>query len=345
MKKILSLIFCGCFIFAAFAAAAQDAAPLTLFQIERALRAAQVPLRERNRLLIEGVNQRGITFAYSPAALNKLIALGASKQLVEAIVAKAPTLPSLRQGSMNRDGNPINMRNTLDIEFVLIPKGEFMMGAKTDEAGSLANEKPRHKVNIKEHFYLGIYEVTQKQWKSVMGANPSRNKQCGEDCPVESVSWDEAQQFIKKLNEKDTLNYVYRLPSEAEWEYAARGGATTRYFWSDDEEEKMWRMYAHSNDKSTAPVGSYMPNVFGLYDTSGNVWELVEDVWHTDYGKTKADGSANTAGDPQERVMKGGSLSQYLDELRPARRGKISRDAKMTNVGFRLAAVYTGAAK
>ncbi|MDQ3131164.1 MAG: formylglycine-generating enzyme family protein [Acidobacteriota bacterium] len=317
-------------------------APLTLFNIEKALRSTKISLKERNRLLIEGVKERGITFTdLSPKVINKLFGLGASKQLLEVIIEKYPTLPPLAQLKMERGDNPFQMNNSFDMEFRLIPKGEFTMGAKATEPGSLANEKPQRKVKIPQHFFIGQYEVTQKQWNAIMGDNPSQNKQCGDDCPVDSVSWNDVQEFIKKLNAKKGANdsYTYRLPTEAEWEYAARALTETRYYWGDDDDEKIWRLYAHSNDKTAVSVGSYLPNNFGLFDTSGNVWELVEDVWHTDFSKAKNDGSSNVVGDSKERVMKGGSVSQFLDELRPARRGKISTTAAMNNVGFRLAAI------
>jgi len=330
------------FLFSNSIQAQTEEAPLTLFVIEKALRSQIAPLKERNRLLIEGVKNRGITFStMSQAIINKLVNLGASKQLLEAIIEKYPALPGLIQLKMERGNNPFQMMNSLEMEFRLIPKGEFVMGAKATEAGSLANEKPQRKVKITQHFFIGQYEVTQGQWKAVMGNNPSQNKQCGDDCPVDSVSWDDVQGFIKKLNAKKGANdsYTYRLPTEAEWEYAARAMTETRYYWGDDNDEKTWRLNAHSNDKTTARVGSYLPNGFGLHDMSGNVWELVEDVWQTDFAKAKNDGSANLSGDAKERVMKGGSFSQFLDELRPARRGKISTNSAMNNVGFRLVAI------
>ncbi len=338
MKIILTLILSGCFVFSANIKA-QEGVPLTLFQIEKVLQSKQVSLKERNRLLIEGVKQRGITFPMYRSVFQKLADLGASEVLLDALQAKSPEMPNLIQSKMQTEGKSIQITSNLEIEFKLIPKGEFMMGAKETEVGSLANEKPLHLVKIPKFFYLGQFEVTQKQWMAVMGSNPSQNKKCGEDCPVESVSWNEVQEFIKKLNAKNLDNFNYRLPTEAEWEYAARATTGTRYYWGDDEAEKMWRMYAHSDNKSTTRVGSYLPNGFGLYDMSGNVWELVEDVWHPDYSPGKNDGSANLAGDQKEGVMKGGSFSWFLDELRSGRRGKVSRNAKLGNVGLRLVAI------
>src|SRR5688500_7495917 len=339
-KKFLLPILINLLLCAPIQAQSEEL-PLTLFNIEKALRSTKAALKEKTQLLIEGIRQRGVTFNLSNEARNRLAKLGAGKELLKGIAEKALPPPALLQAGMEKDGNPVHMMNKYNIEFLLILKGECMMGAKDGEMGSLANEKPRRKVKISQHFYIGKSEITQGQWKAVMGNNPSPNKQCGDDCPVDSVSWNQVQEFIKRLNaNKGNDGYTYRLPTEAEWEYAARAMTETMFYWGDDENEKIWRLYAHSNDKTTAPFGSYQPNGFGLYDMSGNVWELVEDVWYTDYARLKTDGSANLAGDAKERVMKGGSFAHFLDELRPARRGKISSDAAMYNVGFRLAAVW-----
>lgn len=163
-------------------------------------------------------------------------------------------------------------RNSIGMEFVKIPAGSFMMG----EDPSLNNEgkddeRPQHEVTLSKPYYIGAHEVTQKQWQEVMGNNPSRHK--GENNPVDSVSWNDAQAFIKKLNEKEG-HARYRLPTEAEWENAARAGATTRYFWGNDPSKL--REYARvtaNADGATHPVGSKKPNAWGIYDTSGNVRE------------------------------------------------------------------------
>lgn len=308
MKNTL-LMFVLIVLFCSLSIKAQVDPPLTLFQIERVLKSKEVTLKERNRLLIDGVKERGVTFPLYRGVVNKLTELGATESLIDAIQSKAPEQPSLIQGTMNTEGRSLQITNVIDMEFRFIPKGEFMMGAKETEVGSMANEKPQHKVTISKGFYLGCYEVTQGQWKTMMGTNPSVNKTCGNDCPVDSISWDEAQQFIKKLNEKDNSNFVFRLPTEAEWEYASRAMTSTRYFWGDDDDEKEYRMYANADNRSPTRVGSYLPNPFGVYDMNGNVWEYVEDVWHTNYGKGKNDGSGNTEGDARDRVMKGGSFN------------------------------------
>jgi formylglycine-generating enzyme required for sulfatase activity len=338
MKNILLMIV----LFCSLSIEAQEDPPLTLFQIEKVLKSKEVTLKERNRLLIDGVKERGVTFPIYRSVVSKLTELGATETLIDAIQSKAPEQPSLIQGKMDTEGRSLQISNSIDMEFRFIPKGGFMMGARETEVGSMANEKPQHKVTIAKGFYLGYYEVTQGQWRAIMGTNPSANKTCGDDCPVDSVSWDEVQQFIKKLNEKDSSYFTFRLPTEAEWEYTARATTSTRYFWGDDEDEKLFRMYANADNRSPTRVGSYLPNPFGVYDMSGNVWEYVEDVWHTNYGKGKNDGSANTEGDARDRVMKGGSFNWFLSELRSSARGKVTTTTKMPNVGFRLAADYIG---
>jgi formylglycine-generating enzyme required for sulfatase activity len=173
--------------------------------------------------------------------------------------------------------------------FTLISAGDFYMGS--EESG---DEKPVHKVKINNPFYLGIYPVTQREWKAVMDDNPSYFK--GDDMPVEQVSWDDVQEFIKKLNEKEGTDR-YRLPSEAEWEYACRVGTTSRYSFGDDESKLGdYAWYDDNSGDKTHPVGQKKPNSWGLYDMHGNVWEWVQDKWHDSYGGAPTDGSAWESG-------------------------------------------------
>ncbi|MGD1075752.1 MAG: SUMF1/EgtB/PvdO family nonheme iron enzyme [Thermodesulfovibrionales bacterium] len=165
-------------------------------------------------------------------------------------------------------------------EMIFVKGGCFEMG---DTFGNgLKNEKPVHEVCVQD-FYIGKYEVTQGQWQAVMGNNPSAFKGCGYSCPVESVSWDDVQEFIRRL--KAMTGKKYRLPTEAEWEYAARSGGKNQQ-WAgtsrlDDLEDYAW--YSDDSGKRTHPVGRKKPNGLGIYDMSGNVWEWVRDYYDEKY--------------------------------------------------------------
>jgi formylglycine-generating enzyme required for sulfatase activity len=162
--------------------------------------------------------------------------------------------------------------NSIGMEFVKIPAGEFQMGSEEHSCGN-----PVHRVNIPEAFYMGKYPVTQKQWKAVMGNNPSHFK--GDDRPVEYVSWYDVLGFVEKLNELEGTD-KYRLPSEAEWEYACRAGTTTRYSFGDSEAKlRKYGWYDGNSRRETHPVGKKKPNPWGLYDIHGNVWEWCQDKW------------------------------------------------------------------
>jgi formylglycine-generating enzyme required for sulfatase activity len=164
----------------------------------------------------------------------------------------------------------------LAMDFVKIAPGEFMMGCSTGDADCNDDEKPQHRVQITKVFEMGKYEVTQAQWQSVMGSNPSTMK--GDNRPVETVTKVEAQDFLNRLNARND-GYHYRLPTEAEWEYAARAGATGPY--AAPLSDIGW--YADHSDDETHPVGQKKPNAWGLYDMEGNVREWVEDLYARNY--------------------------------------------------------------
>ncbi|RCV64719.1 Formylglycine-generating enzyme, required for sulfatase activity, contains SUMF1/FGE domain [Methanophagales archaeon] len=223
--------------------------------------------------------------------------------------------------------------NTIGMEFVPIAAGEFEMGSPSDEEGRYSDEGPVHHVNIEKAFYMGRYEVTQKQWRAIMGDNPSYFK--GDDLPIETVSWDDVHEFIKKLNEKEGTG-KYRLPSEAEWEYACRAGTSTRYSFGDSESKLGdYAWYGDNSGAKTHPVGQKKPNSWGLYDMHGNVWEWVQDSWHGRYDGAPADGSA-WEGDGAYRVIRGGSWCGDAGCCRSAYRS--SRDPRNRNdgLGFRI---------
>lgn len=223
-----------------------------------------------------------------------------------------------------------NMTNRIGIELVWIPPGSFMMGS---EKGN-TNEKPAHQVTISEGFYLGKYEVTQEQWQGVMGNNPSHFK--GKNLPVEEATWDDAIAFIARLNAQNG-GYTYRLPSEAEWEYAARAGTTGEYAGDLDAMAWYWKSFGGRSH----PVGCKQPNAFGLFDMYGNVWEWCQDWYHNSYMGAPTDGSAWLSGGEQKyRVMRGGSWKHDASYCRSAyrlRNSWISRH--FLNVGLRVVAV------
>ncbi|WP_425420848.1 SUMF1/EgtB/PvdO family nonheme iron enzyme [Phaeodactylibacter xiamenensis] len=228
-----------------------------------------------------------------------------------------------------------------DFKMVQIPGGTFTMGCQNEvRDGSCSGyEMPAHQVTLST-FYLSTYEVTQAQWKAVMGNNPSHFEDCP-NCPVEQVSWDDVQEFIKKLNTK--TGEQYRLPTEAEWEYAARGeesGAQDNYLYSGSNDLDQVGWYGGNSDGKTHPVGQKQPNQLGLYDMSGNVWEWVQDCWHEHYSGAPRDGGAwleDSNGDCSRRVLRGGSWYINSRNSRVANRNRLYSDARLNDLGFRLA--------
>jgi formylglycine-generating enzyme required for sulfatase activity len=222
-----------------------------------------------------------------------------------------------------------SVTNRIGMEFVLIPAGEFPMGADngTDD------EKPVHRVRISKPFYLGIYEVTQSQWQTIMNNNPSAF-QGDSNLPVENVSWDDVQEFLRKLHAREGRT-TYRLPTEAEWEYAARAGTTTAYsFGNEASQLGEYAWCAENSGEKTHPVGQKNPNAWGMYDLHGNVWEWVQD-W---YGKYTTD----TVTDPQGpssgslRVFRGGSWRNGARDCRSAHRYYAAPGNRRGTLGFRL---------
>jgi formylglycine-generating enzyme required for sulfatase activity len=213
-------------------------------------------------------------------------------------------------------------------EMVIIPAGSFDMGSNDGEV----NEKPVHHVTIAKPFAMGKTEVTQGQWKAVMGNNPSSFGNCGDTCPVEQVSWNDVQRFLQKLNAR--TGKQYRLPSEAEWEYACRAEGKQEYCGSDYINSIAW--YSNNGGLTTHPVASKQANAWGLYDMSGNVGEWVEDIYHDNYSGAPADGSA-WLGDGAKRVLRGGSWNYGPQGGRAAYRGWFEPSFRSNRYGFRLA--------
>ena len=224
---------------------------------------------------------------------------------------------------------------------VSIPAGSFMMGDASGEGDP--DELPVHKVNIRA-FKMSRYEITFSLWDACLADGgcysyrPSDRGWGRGNRPVINVTWDEVQNFIEWLNMKTGKHY--RLPSEAEWEYAARAGTKTEYSWGD----KPVHNQANCQDCGDPPigettfiVGSFKANRFGLYDMQGNAWEWVADCWNTSYMGAPVDGSAWTKGDCSKRVIRGGSWFSQHENLRSANRSFNGRSLSHSIPGFRLA--------
>ena len=216
-------------------------------------------------------------------------------------------------------------------DMVELPAGSFDMGSENGEA----DERPVHRVTFAKSFAIGKTEVTQAQWKAVMGANPSNFTICGDTCPVEQVSWNDVQVYIQKLNAK--TGKEYRLPTEAEWEYACRAGEQKEFCGSDIADSVGWNSLNSGSFffNSPHPVGTKKANAFGLYDMSGNVWEWVEDTYHENYIGAPTDGSAWEGG--SMRVLRGGSWGKDAKYGRAAGRNKFGTNFRDFSYGFRLA--------
>jgi formylglycine-generating enzyme required for sulfatase activity len=261
---------------------------------------------------------------YAPAARLKLQQLQRPPTDLPPLAASATSAPGSHPAPFTA------LRNSLGMEFVLLPAGEFLMGSDYYEA----DERPVHKVILSQPFYLGKYEVTQGQWLDVMGANPSHFKGDPQR-PVERVSWHMVQEFIRRLNAREG-HTAYRLPTEAEWEYAVRAGSTTQYSFGDDESQlQHYAWYAKNDRGTTHPVGQLKPNAWGLYDMHGNVWEWVED-WRGPY-------LTGTAIDPRGPLTgtlkgyRGGGWGYGGTRCRSANRSYDAPSYVYGTHGFRLA--------
>jgi len=221
------------------------------------------------------------------------------------------------------------------IRLVRIPAGSFMMGSPDTERSRQTNEGPVHQVTIDYDFYMGETEVTQAQWAAVMGSCPAQDFGEGNDYPVYNVSWDDCQAFLTALNAVG--QGTFRLPSEAEWEYACRAGTTTRFYFGDSlgcvdncedyetakglivvayRSDFIW--YCPNSGDSTHPVRQRLPNEFGLYDMMGNVWECCQDFAHSDYTEAPNEGSARKSAGGTDRVIHGGGLFSVARDCRSA---------------------------
>ena len=244
----------------------------------------------------------------------------------------------------------VDLSNGVKLEMVLIPAGEFLMGSPESDRLASDDEKPQHRVRISKPFYLGKYLVTQEQWEAVMGDNPSKFK--GPRNPVERVSWEDCQVFLGKLNEKFRRPHPsplpagegeFRLPTEAQWEYACRAGSTTRYCFGDTENglgEYAW--YIENSGRQTHPVGEKKPNAWGLYDMHGNVWEWCQDWYDSGYyAKSPTDGPMGPT-TALGRVDRGGGWFSSAGDCRSAFRGRDDPGGRADTLGLRVSLVRAG---
>ena len=229
-------------------------------------------------------------------------------------------------------------------EMVVIPAGTFLMGSPADAKDAAGNEFPQHRVTLAKPFALGKYELTFVEWRSCMAAAACpipgpRDEGWGQGRrPVINVSWHDAKAYIAWLSRK--TGKAYRLPSEAEWEYAARAGAATPYAWGGDvgrNKANCSECASESGGKMTAPAGSFAPNRFGLHDMHGNVWEFVEDCWNGNYRGAPDDGRPWLSGECTHRVLRGGSVFFGARYSRATARLRYVPKVPFRDIGFRLA--------
>ncbi|MDZ8224658.1 MULTISPECIES: SUMF1/EgtB/PvdO family nonheme iron enzyme [unclassified Nostoc] len=238
-----------------------------------------------------------------------------------------------------------DLGNGVTLEMMQIPGGTFMMGSPEEEAGRYPNESPQHQVKV-PGFFMGKYEITQAQYQAIMGKKPSNF--IGEKRPVEQVNWDEAVEFCKKLSQKKT-EHTYRLPSEAEWEYACRAGTKTPFYFGETITTDLVNYHGNypygsapkgEYREQTIDVGKFPPNSFGLYDMHGNVWEWCLDVYNDNYQGAPKDGSAWLTGkDNNIRLLRGGGCYKHARYCRSAERDRFARAIRYSSIGFRVVAV------
>jgi formylglycine-generating enzyme required for sulfatase activity len=265
--------------------------------------------------------------------------------LVVTVVSAALFLVSC-PSSVNPGDETVMLPGGVPLEMVWIPAGTFQMGRYPGEQDSSSEEEPQHPVTLTQGFWMGKYELTKTQWLVIMGSMPwlgQPDMTYHGDSPAEYVSWDQAQAFIKELN--DYTGLTFRLPSEAEWEYACRAGATTRFYWGDDpaytvgDDYAWWKYNADDiNEDYAHVVGLKLPNAWGLYDMSGNALEWCEDDWHNNYtGAPASGGPWIDSPRGERRVFRGGGWRDSGTYCRSAARYDELPFYPLCGVGFRLA--------
>jgi formylglycine-generating enzyme required for sulfatase activity len=240
-------------------------------------------------------------------------------------------------GLQKRLREQLNIQEILELQqhMVFVQGGIFTMGCNYEQgSGCGSDEEPAHSVTLSS-YRIGKYEVTQAQWQVVMGSNPSGFKGC-DNCPVENVSWNDIQEFLRKLN--GLTGQHYRLPTEAEWEYAARGGNRSKgYKYSGSNSLSSVAWYGNNSDSSTHPVGKKSPNELGLYDMSGNVWEWCSDFYGEHYYTFSPNNNPEGPSSGSFRVVRGGDWDYFAMRSRVANRDFMTPDYRINSFGFRVA--------
>ena len=239
--------------------------------------------------------------------------------------------PVVQTSVENRDNITIPVKDGISIDMVRVEAGTFTMGATPEMEKPFDNEKPAHQVTLTNDYYIGKYEVTQALWQAVMGNNPSNFK--GDNLPVEQVSWNDCQEFISKLN--NITGKAFRLPTEAEWEYTARGGKKSRgyqYSGSNNISDVAW--YNENSGSTTHPVGSKQANELGIYDMTGNVREWCQDRYEK--YRSSSQGNLTDATSDSFRVFRGGSWSSLAGGCRSSFRSRIFPNFSNQGLGLRL---------
>jgi formylglycine-generating enzyme required for sulfatase activity len=233
----------------------------------------------------------------------------------------------------------VELSGSARLEMILIPAGEFQMGSPNSDLDAHSGERPQHRVRITRPFYLGKYLVTQQQWAAVMGTNPSRFKWPRN--PVEQISWDDCREFLRKLNSRsDGHPGRFDLPSEAQWEYACRAGTKTKFCFGDDLSRLgQYAWYDANSGGKTHPVGEKKPNVWGLYDMHGNVWEWCHDCYDDGYfAKSPIDDPAGITAS-SFRIIRGGGWYYSAKECRSANRFLSGPEYRYHVLGMRAALI------
>ena len=259
-----------------------------------------------------------------------LLAIHGAKPVYASNRAAMVATPTIPAGAQVTPVTPGRIFKDCDScpEMVEIPAGSFRMGSNREQ-----QQRPAHNVTIAKSFALGKTETTQGQWRAVMGTNPSYFPNCGDNCPVERVHWQDALEYVRKLSE--ITGQKYRLPSESEWEYACRAGGTYLYCGSDNKDDVAFN--EQRDGWKTRPVAGKQANAFGLYDMSGSVWEWTADCWHDDYSGAPNDGTAWTTGDScfyGSRVVRSGS---WFSGPRPVTERKRAGNLQEWNSGKSVA--------